>query len=72
METKSARNLKHSARIYKRGENMGNKTTIKIENIDDLKKLLDTAKEQCEQLTETIEKIQSYKPRVQVSMAVEK
>lgn len=51
---------------------MGNETTIKIENIDDLKKLLDTAKEQCEQLTETIEKIQSFKPRVQVSMAVEK
>lgn len=47
-------------------------TTIKIENIDDLKKLLDTAKEQCEQLTETIEEIQSFKPRVQVSMAVEK
>lgn len=72
MGTKSARNLKHSARIYKRGENMENETTIKIENIDDLKKLLDTAKEQCEQLTETIEKIQSYKPRVQVSLAVEK
>lgn len=51
---------------------MENETTIKIENIDDLKKLLDTAKEQCEQLTETIEKIQSFKPRVQVSMAVEK
>ena len=51
---------------------MENETTIKIENIDDLKKLLDTAKEQCEQLTETIEKIQSYKPRVQVSLAVEK
>lgn len=51
---------------------MEKETTIKIENIDDLKKLLDTAKEQCEQLTETIEKIQSYKPRVQVSMAVEK
>lgn len=66
METKSARNLKHSARIYKRGENMGKETTIKIKNIDDLKKLLDTAKEQCEQLTETIEKIQSFKPRVRV------
>lgn len=65
METKSARNLKHSARIYNRGENMEKETTIKIENIDDLKKLLDTAKEQCEQLTETIEKIQSFKPRVQ-------
>lgn len=65
METKSARNLKHSARIYKRGENMENETTIKIENIDDLKKLLDTAKEQCEQLTETIEKIKSFKPIVQ-------
>ena len=51
---------------------MEKETTIKIENINDLKKLLDTAKEQCEQLTETIEKIQSYKPRVQVSMAVEK
>lgn len=51
---------------------MENETTIKIENIDALKKLLDTAKEQCEQLTETIEKIQSFKPRVQVSMAVEK
>ena len=51
---------------------MENETTIKIENIDDLKKLLDTAKEQCEQLTETIEEIQSFKPRVQVSMAVEK
>ena len=51
---------------------MEKETTIKIENIDDLKNLLDTAKEQCEQLTETIEKIQSYKPRVQVSMAVEK
>ena len=51
---------------------MENETTIKIENIDNLKKLLDTAKEQCEQLTETIEKIQSFKPRVQVSMAVEK
>ena len=51
---------------------MENETTIKIENIDDLKKLLDIAKEQCEQLTETIEKIQSFKPRVQVSMAVEK
>ena len=51
---------------------MEKETTIKIENIDDLKKLLDTAKEQCEQLTETIEKIQSFKPRVQVSMAVEK
>ncbi len=44
---------------------MEKKTTIKIENIDDLKKLLDTAKEQREQLTETIEKIQSFKPRVQ-------
>ena len=72
METKSARNLKHSARIYKRGENTEKETTIKIENIDDLKKLLDTAKEQCEQLTEMIEEIQSFKPRVQVSMAVEK
>ena len=51
---------------------MENETTIKIENIDGLKKLLDTAKEQCEQLTETIEEIQSFKPRVQVSMAVEK
>lgn len=51
---------------------MENETTIKIENLDDLKKLLDTAKEQCEQLTETIEEIQSFKPRVQVSMAVEK
>lgn len=51
---------------------MEKETTIKIENIDDLKKLLDTAKEQCEQLTETIEEIQSFKPRVQVSMAVEK
>ena len=51
---------------------MEKETTIKIENIDDLKKLLDTAKKQCEQLTETIEKIQSFKPRVQVSMAVEK
>ena len=51
---------------------MEKETTIKIENVDDLKKLLDTAKEQCEQLTETIEKIQSFKPRVQVSMAVEK
>ena len=51
---------------------MENETTIKIKNIDDLKKLLDTAKEQCEQLTETIEEIQSFKPRVQVSMAVEK
>lgn len=51
---------------------MEKETTIKIENINDLKKLLDTAKEQCEQLTETIEKIQSFKPRVQVSMAVEK
>ena len=51
---------------------MEKETTIKIENIDNLKKLLDTAKEQCEQLTETIEKIQSFKPRVQVSMAVEK
>lgn len=65
MRTKSARNLKHSARIYKRGERMEKETTIKIENIDDLKKLLDTAKEQCEQLTETIEEIQSFKPRVQ-------
>ena len=36
---------------------MEKETTIKIENIDDLKKLLDTAKEQCEQLTETIEEI---------------
>lgn len=45
---------------------MGKETTIKIKNIDDLKKLLDTAKEQCEQLTETIEKIQSFKPRVRV------
>ena len=44
---------------------MEKETTIKIENIDDLKKLLDTAKKQCEQLTETIEKIQSFKPRVQ-------
>ena len=51
---------------------MEKETTIKIENIDDLKKLLDTAKEQCEQLKETIEEIQSFKPRVQVSMAVEK
>ena len=51
---------------------MEKETTIKIENVDDLKKLLDTAKEQCEQLTETIEEIQSFKPRVQVSMAVEK
>jgi|GEM_PF-2992243 hypothetical protein len=51
---------------------MEKETTIKIENIDNLKKLLDTAKEQCEQLTETIEEIQSFKPRVQVSMAVEK
>ena len=40
-------------------------TTIKTENIDALKKLLDTAKEHCEQLTETIEEIQSFKPRVQ-------
>lgn len=65
MNEKSARILKHSARIYKRGENMEKETTIKIENIDDLKKLLDTAKEQCEQLKETIEEIQSFKPRVQ-------
>lgn len=48
------------------GESMELTTTIKIENIDDLKKLLDTAKKQCEQLTETIEKIQSFKPRVRV------
>ena len=65
MGTKSARILKYSARIYKRGENMEKETTIKIENIDDLKKLLDTAKEQCEQLKETIEEIQSFRPRVQ-------
>ena len=44
---------------------MEKETTIKIENINDLKKLLNTAKEQCEQLTETIEKIKSFKPRVQ-------
>lgn len=44
---------------------MGVKAEIKIENIEELKKLIDKANEQVEQLKNTLEEIENF--RIQVS-----